>query len=114
VKQPEITKVAYDNKLQRAKLQPMIVDNQAQFLETVDENKKFYTKRQFERAKQACELLYSLGYLSINDMKAIIWMNAIKNNPVTTEDVNIFGKDLWTRCRYLGRKDDSPCTNPRH
>jgi hypothetical protein len=50
----------------------------------VDENKKFYTKRQFERAKWARELLYSLGYPSINDMKAIIWMNAIKNNPVTT------------------------------
>jgi hypothetical protein len=48
VKQPAITKVAYDNKLQRTKLQPTTVDNQAQFLETVDENKKFYTKRQFE------------------------------------------------------------------
>jgi hypothetical protein len=48
MKQPAITKVAYDNKLQHAKLQPMIVDNQAQFLETVDENKKFYTKHQFE------------------------------------------------------------------
>jgi hypothetical protein len=51
VKQPMITKVAYDNKLQRAKLQPTTVDSRAQFLETVDENKKFYTKRQFERAK---------------------------------------------------------------
>jgi hypothetical protein len=33
-------------------------------------------------------------------MKAIIWMNAIKNNPVTTEDVNIaekiFGPDVAT------------------
>jgi hypothetical protein len=33
-------------------------------------------------------------------MKAIIWMNAIKNNPVTTEDVDIaekiFGPDLAT------------------
>jgi hypothetical protein len=93
VKQPVITKVVYDNKLQ-----PMTVDNQAQFLETVDENKKFYTKHQFERAKRARKLLYSLGYPSINDTKAIIWMNAIKNNPVTTEDVNIadkiFGPDV--------------------
>jgi hypothetical protein len=48
VKQPVITKVAYGNKLQHAKLQPTTVDNQAQFLETVDENKKFYTKHQFE------------------------------------------------------------------
>jgi hypothetical protein len=101
VKQPAaITKVVDDNKLQCAKLQPMKVDNRAQFLETVDENKKFYTKHQFERAKRACELLYSLGYPSINDMKEIIQMNAIKNNPVTTEDVNIaekiFGPDLAT------------------
>ena len=67
---------------------------------SLDENKKFYTKRQFQQAKQACELLYSLRYLSINDMKAIIWMNAIKNNPVTTEDDDIaekiFGPDIAT------------------
>jgi predicted HAD superfamily hydrolase len=34
----------------------------------------------------------------INDMKAIIQMNTIKNNPVTTEDINItekmFGPDI--------------------
>jgi hypothetical protein len=100
VKQPTITKVAYDNKLQHTKLQPTTVDNKVQFLETVDENKKFYTKRQFKRAKRDRELLYSLGYPSINDMKAIIWMNAIKNNPVTTEDVDIaekiFGPDVAT------------------
>jgi hypothetical protein len=96
VKQPAITndtKVACDNKMQRTrahnKLQParahtstrnmVKYDNKVQFLETVDENKKFYTKRQFERAKRACKLLYSLGYPSINDMnKAIIQMNAIK------------------------------------
>jgi hypothetical protein len=67
---------------------------------SLDENKKFYTKHQFQQAKQACELLYSLRYLSINDMKAIIWMNAIKNNPVTTEDDDIaekiFGPDIAT------------------
>jgi hypothetical protein len=27
-------------------------------------------------------------------MKAIIWMNAIKNNPVTTEDVDIAERSL--------------------
>jgi hypothetical protein len=34
----------------------------------------------------------------INDLKAIIWMNLIKNNPVTTEDIKItkkiFGPDI--------------------
>jgi hypothetical protein len=119
VKQPVITKdnkvqcdinwqpVTKDNKVQcDIKWQPAIKDNKVkfdkkvQFLETVDENKKFYTKRQFQRAKRACKLLYSLGYPSINDMKAIIWKNAIKNNPVTTEDINIaekiFGPDVAT------------------
>ena len=95
--------------------QPAITnDNKVQFLETVDENKKFYTKRQFERAKRARELLYSLGYPSINDMKAIIRMNAIKNNPVTTEDVDIaekiFGPDVAT----LKGKTTRQCTSPRH
>jgi hypothetical protein len=68
-------------------------ENKVQFLETVDENKKFYTKRQFEQAKQAHELLYSLRYPSINDMKTIIWMNTIKNNPVTVlQKMSIFQK----------------------
>jgi hypothetical protein len=91
--------VTKDNKIQcDNKWQPVIkdnkvkFDNKVQFLETVDENKKFYTKRQFERAKQARKLLYSLEYPSINDMKAITWMNAIKNNPVTTKEANIAKK----------------------
>jgi hypothetical protein len=41
-------------------------DNKVQFLETVDENKKFYTKRQFEQAKQARELLFSLARISVH------------------------------------------------
>jgi len=64
----------------------------------VDENKKFYTQRQFERAKRARELFYSLGNPSTNDMKALIRMNTIKNNPVTTTDIEIaekiFGPDI--------------------
>ncbi len=71
-----------------------------QFLETMNENKKFYMKRQFKHVQQAHRLLYSLGYPSINDLKAIIQINAIKNNPVTTEDVDIaqkiFGPNIAT------------------
>ncbi len=94
-------KVQCDNKWQHAIKDNLVqCDNKVQFLETVDENKKFYTKRPFEQAKRAHKLLYSLRYPSINDMKAIIQMNAIKNNPVTTEDVDIakkiFGPDLTT------------------
>ena len=30
------------------------------------------------------------------------------------QKMSILQKDLWTRCRYLERKDNLPCTNPRH
>ncbi len=71
---------------------------EAQFINTLEENKKFYTQHQFEQAKRARELFHSLGTPLINDMKALIQMNTIKNNPVTTEDVDIakkiFGPDI--------------------
>ena len=67
-------------------------------LNTVEENKKFYTQRQFDRAKRARDLYNALGTPSVNDFKAIIRMNAIANNPVTTDDINmaekIFGPDI--------------------
>jgi hypothetical protein len=74
--------------------------NHAKFtlVNTVEENKLAYTNRQFERAKKARELYHALGTPSISDFKAIIRMNAIKNNPITLEDIkiaeNIFGPDV--------------------
>ncbi len=65
---------------------------QAQFISTLEENKTFYTKHQFEWARRACQLLHSLRNPLINDLKAIIWMNSIKNNPVTTEYIEITEK----------------------
>jgi hypothetical protein len=71
---------------------------QAQFITTVAENRGFYTPCQFEQAKHAHELFHSLGHPSVSDMKAIIRMNAIKNNPNTTKDIEmaekIFGPDI--------------------
>ena len=61
----------------------------AQIFNTVEENKTFYTERQFERAKQARDLFHALGTPSIHDFKAIIGMNTINNNPVTTDDIKI-------------------------
>jgi hypothetical protein len=65
---------------------------QAQLISTLEENKTFYTKHQFEQARHSCQLLHSLGNPLINDLKAIIWMNLIENNPVTTEDIKITKK----------------------
>ena len=65
---------------------------------TVAENKTMYTDRQFIRAKKARELYHAIGTPSISDFKAIIRINAIKNNPVTIKDVEIaekiFGPDI--------------------
>lgn len=60
--------------------------NKAQLLNTVEENKSFYTQRQFDRAKRARDLYHALGTPSIHDFKAMLRMNSINNNPVTTED----------------------------
>jgi len=69
-----------------------------QFITTLEENRTFYTTRQFDRAKRARDLFHALGTPSIQDFKAIIRINAIRDNPVTTEDIElaekIFGPDI--------------------
>jgi hypothetical protein len=71
---------------------------QSHLINTVKENRVGYTKRQFEHAKRARELYHIVGTPTIESFKALIKMNAIKNCPVTTEDVNnakmIFGTDM--------------------
>jgi hypothetical protein len=56
------------------------------------------SKRQQERAKKARELLEAMGIPTVDDLKAMIRMNLIKNNVVTTEDVNLatkaYGPDI--------------------
>ena len=70
------------------------------FVETVEENKKFYTDRQIERAKTARKLSQAIGNPSTKDFRALIQMNLIRNCPVTEEDIKIaekvFGKDITT------------------
>ena len=67
-------------------------------VQTVDENKSFYTDRQFAHAKRARELLHTLGCPSISDLKRVIKMNSIQECPVTIEDIEraaqIFGPDV--------------------
>ncbi len=67
---------------------------------TLEENKKFFTPRQFERAKTARDLFHSLVCPSVMNLKGAIRMNLIRDNPVTTKDVDlaehIFGPDIGT------------------
>jgi hypothetical protein len=69
-----------------------------QFLTTVKDNMKFLSKRQQEQAKRARELLKVMGLPMVDDLKAMIQMNLINNNVVTTEDVNLamraYGPDI--------------------
>ena len=68
---------------------------------TVTENRKGYTLRQFERAKEARRLYHIVGTPTVAKFKLLLRMDAIKNCPVTVEDINIskriFGQQrkLW-------------------
>ena len=87
----------------------------ALMLNTVEENKTFYTERQFERAKRARDLFHVLGTPSTNDFKAIIHLNMINNNPVTTDDIKIaeksFGPDIGTLKGKTTRRKPLPVVN---
>eukprot|EP00957_Ditylum_brightwellii_P021123 1592475-Ditylum_brightwellii.AAC.1 len=55
----------------------------------VEENLQFLSLRQQNKAKQARKLLEALGSPSVPDLKAMIHMSLIKDNQVTTEDINL-------------------------
>ena len=65
---------------------------------TVNENKKGYTQKQFERAVAARALYHNVGAPTMENFKKMIQANMIRNNPITVEDVNIaekiFGPDV--------------------
>lgn len=86
-----------------------------QLLNTVEENKTFFMQRQFDRAKRARDLYHALGTPSINDFKAMLRMNTITNNPVTTDDIivaeKIFGPDIGALKGKTTRRKPAPVVN---
>jgi hypothetical protein len=86
-----------------------------QLVNTLKENKNFYTLRQFERAKVARDLFHSLGCPSLMNLKGAIQMNLIRDNPVTTNDVDlaeqIFGPDIGTVKGKTTRRKPLPINN---
>jgi hypothetical protein len=76
----------------------------AQFLNTVDKNKTFFTQQQIEKARRARELYHGLGMPSTADFKAIICMNLITNNPITQEDIDIVEQIFELNIRSLKGK----------
>jgi hypothetical protein len=73
-------------------------DGKFQMLNTIKKKKEFFTPRQSKRAKRARDLFHSLGCPSLMNLKGIIRMNMIRDNPVTTKDVDlaeqVFGPDI--------------------
>ena len=73
-------------------------NKQFQFVDSVEENLVFFTPREQERAKKAKALYCAFSTPSLDDLKAMIRMNLIKNNSITTEDINLaaraFGPDV--------------------
>ncbi|KAI2501816.1 Reverse transcriptase (RNA-dependent DNA polymerase) [Fragilaria crotonensis] len=59
---------------------------------------EFLCSAAFKRARRARDLYHALGTPSINDFKAMLQMNILTNNPVTTDDIKIakkiFGPDI--------------------
>ena len=65
---------------------------------TVTKKRKGYIISHFARAKEARKLYRIVGAPAMDKFKPLLWMNIVKNCPVTTEDVNIaekiFGPDI--------------------
>jgi hypothetical protein len=85
---------------------------ESHLINTVKENRVGYTQRQFEQAKKARELYHIVGTPTIETFKTLLKMNAIRNCPVTMEDVNIaekiFGPDMSSLKGKPTRRKSTP------
>jgi hypothetical protein len=86
-----------------------------QFVSTVKENLKFLSPRQQKRARRARELYETMGTPTVDDLKAMTSMNLIKNNVVTTDDINLatkaYGPDVGGIKGKTTRNKPTPVTS---
>ena len=86
-----------------------------QFVNAAAENLTFLSPRQQKRARRARELCEPMGTPTIDDLKAMIRMNLIKNNVVTTADVNLatkaYGPDVGEIKGKTARSKPTPVTS---
>jgi hypothetical protein len=87
-------------------------DNDFLFVNTVEENKIGFTRRQIKEAELAKSLRAMLAYPSEKDFRWVIQSNQIKNCPVTVQAVDnatkIWGKDIATLKGKTTRTKPSP------
>ena len=90
-------------------------NTKAQFFNTIDKNKNFFTCQQVEKAKRARELYYALGTPSLADFKSIIRMNLITSNLIMQEDIaiteQVFEPDISSLKGKTTRKTLIPVVN---
>jgi hypothetical protein len=91
------------------------LSEQYQMIQTIEENMKFLSPRQQGRARKARALYHAMGTPTLDDLIAMIRMNLIKNNEVTTEDVNLatrlYGEDIGTIKAKTTRQRPAPVTS---
>ena len=67
-------------------------------VQTIEDNKKLFTKAQVDRADKAKTLMKTLMMPTVKTLKRAILTNQIQNCPVTDKDcdiaIQIYGKDI--------------------
>ena len=82
------------------------------FVTTLSENWKGYTDQQYDRAKTARKLYHIIEMPTVENVKALLHMNAIQNCPVMVKDVKmaerIFRPDMPSLKGKLMRRKPKP------
>ena len=70
-------------------------------VQTIEENANFLTPKEIAQANVAKQLLHTLGYPLVVDLKTIIKTNRIQDNPVTESDIklmeHLYGPNIPTK-----------------
>ena len=81
-------------------------------LNSVEENKKRFSKRQIARADRAKDLYETIGFTSMRDFETIVKMNGIRNNPVVSEDIRIM-KEIYGDYNVFALKGKATRSKPK-
>jgi hypothetical protein len=91
------------------------ISSQSHLIQALEENLKYLSPRQQKREHKACELYDAMGTPTVKDLKAMIRMNLIRNNTVTTKDINLavkaFGPDVGDIKGKTMRSRPTPVSN---